>query len=272
MISFSPKTYYTLQKKMLVFIDVYEMIVEMEIPDLNSEQYENNIIYKIPEEYSKIKKIYDIFDNIIYDSETKNDELYTNFILTFVNREIRSNEKCCYFYINKSIVYDKCIHYIFFISGNSELKEKYPISSYIKLFNDDNGKIFEEYYHNSGKIEGVYKRYSGDRLIEESNYINNKREGKTYLYDPCNDGNIKTEFNYNDNIITNFIKFKDNYKIFEMTYNLNVNKGIFVDYEKNLKYNLYFKSKNKADINRVFENLSYYGTKFHSEDIVIKQF
>jgi hypothetical protein len=257
---------------MLVFIDVCEMIVEMEIPDLNTEDYKENIIYKIPEEYSKIKKIYDIFENIIYDSETKNDELYTNFILTFVNKEIRNNEKCCYFYINKSIVYDKCVYYIFFTNNNSNLKEKYSISSYIKLYNDDNGNIFQEFYHNSGKIEGSYKRYSGDRLIEEINYINNKKEGKSYFYDLCNVGDIKTEFDYIDNMITHFIKFNNNNKIFEMNYDINLNKGIFIDYEENLKYNLYFKSKKETDIDRIFHNLSYYGKNFHSEDIVMTQF
>lgn len=256
---------------MIVFIDIYEMIVEIEIPDLNTENYKENIIYKISEEYSIIKKIYDIFDNIIYDSKTKNDELYTNFILTFVNKEIRNNEKYCYFYINKSIVLDKCIYYIFFTSGNLELKEKYLISSYIKLFNDDNGTIFEEFYHNSGKIEGIYKRYSGDRLIEEANYINNKREGKSYIYDLCNDGDIKTEFNYNNNMITNFIKFKNNDKIFEMNYDINLNKGIFVDYEQNLKYILFCKNKKEKNIDRLLKNLSYYGINFHTEDIIIKK-
>lgn len=266
---------------MYVFLDVFEMIVEIELDDIYCEKYRNkyeeNILYKIDDKYSKITKIYDIFENIIYDFETKNNELHTNFILTFVNERIRFNENCCYFYINKSIVVDKCINYIFFINNDTELKQKYSISSYIKLFNDDNAKIFEEFYHNSGKKEGIYKRYCDDKLIEKTNYIDNKKEGKSYHTDIYNNGN-KSEFDYVNDTITHFITFNDNndnneiFKIFEMNYDINSNKGTFIDYKKNLKYSFEIVMQNiNENINGLLRNLSYYGAKLSSQNIIIKQ-
>ncbi len=160
----------TLFNKMLGYIDIDEMVVEIKVPLHEKDVASNTKCSYIGGELD-IVKIYDILGNTIYDKHTKNDELYTSFLLNCIITKLTKN-KFYRYYTNKTIVIDKCIYYIFFINKIEELRQKYPISSMIRLYNSS-GIIINEFYHNSGKIEGSYKVYDYyGCIINETNYVN----------------------------------------------------------------------------------------------------
>jgi antitoxin component YwqK of YwqJK toxin-antitoxin module len=61
---------------------------------------------------------------------------------------------------------------------------------------DDQGNIIEEYeiIRNSGKKQGGYSKFAGDRIIETATYVNDTLDGKRTIFD--RDGNKEIEETY----------------------------------------------------------------------------
>lgn len=163
---------------MLGYNTMDEMIIEFDISSVEKINKENKtdefVLYKEPN--LVISRIFDIFDNIIYDRTKTNNEFYMNFLLKRVKKELNQGDNIFTFYKSKQIAYDECIYYIYFESESDELKKKYSISSNIKTYHA-NGNIHLDFYHNNGKIEGIYKKYDANgNKIDEIFYIDGKYE------------------------------------------------------------------------------------------------
>ena len=80
--------------------------------------------------------------------------------------------------IDRKIVFD-----LNFVENKNYLAFSEGYTGVIKTYNDD-GTLSEEYYHNNGKIEGIYKIYfPNGKLKEIRNYINGVLCGESITYD-----------------------------------------------------------------------------------------
>ena len=81
----------------------------------------------------------------------------------------------------------------------------------------ERGDLIEEYFHNNGKKEGIYRILdSKGNIFIEAEYINDKKNGICKIYDPYK--MIKygyRELYYNDDKLDSFENY-EKYEIFEM--------------------------------------------------------
>jgi antitoxin component YwqK of YwqJK toxin-antitoxin module len=104
----------------------------------------------------------------------------------------------------------------------------------------------EEYFHNNGIKEGIYKRYNCNGvLVSEYNYINGKKEGECKFYDSESENHLFATLDYvndkkhgicrvfNGISILSDTFYENDRKIKQITYDKNGNfksEKIFDDY------------------------------------------
>jgi antitoxin component YwqK of YwqJK toxin-antitoxin module len=138
--------------------------LDTEERQLYSDYKEDPINKKYISKHYKILCIYDIKNN-----------KYIKSIEDYTLNEIYSNEIEYYLSKERALVeIPLSLLPILFTNGICENRKTYY----------DNGFIFEEYFHNNGIIEGIYKKYyNNGNLQVECNYINNKINGIYKEYD-----------------------------------------------------------------------------------------
>lgn len=113
------------------------------------------------------------------------------------------------FRLNKEIIIDECINYIFHKEPKKFKSSGYTHCGVVKLY-DDYGNLKEEYFNNNGVYEGVRRQYNlywkkSDLRRDvyefvksyceyEYNYINGKLNGISIKYTPQN--TIEYEYTY----------------------------------------------------------------------------
>ena len=166
---------------MLCYNTIDEMIIEFDTLSNSLSDTNTNNDFALDEMSNiEISKIYDIFDNVIYDRNKINNDFYIDFLLKRVKKELNLNQNENIFSVNvyksKQRALEECIYYIYFKSESDELKKKYSICCNVKLYYN-NGDLNIEFYHNNGKIEGNYKvYYIGGDIKQQINYVNGKKE------------------------------------------------------------------------------------------------
>lgn len=260
---------------MLGYNTIDEMIIEFDtLSDSLSDTNTNNDFALDEMSNIEISKIYDIFDNVIYDRNKPNNDFYINFLLKRVKKELNRNQNIfpVNVYKSKQRAQYECINYIYFKSQSDELKKIYSICSNIKLYYN-NGDLNIEFYHNNGKIEGNYKvYYMGGDIKEQINYVNGKKEGESYLIDFLYDNKqIKYYYIYNNDKIINAIKYicdnNTEIKEYEINFNLNDLIGVFISYKNDIKKESIFKLNkyDESDLKTIMKN----GVPFEKKNIIL---